>query len=268
MVVDQGAPARLGPEKISQVHIQLLGSFHLTKAGRSVSTRGGGKTETFLARLALHPGRLVPRDVLLDMLWPDADAAAAGQSLNTLVYSLHKLLGDALGGATPVLHAEGAYRLNLEAGVSVDVWYLERLGEAGDTCARAGDREGCIALYERGIQLYRGDLCISQDLQAIVERERLRNLYLSMLARLADYAFEDHEYSRSLGHALRLLSCEPIREDAHRLAMRCYVRRGERAQAMRQFRLCSEMLRREFDANPEPATTALFEHVRNDPTAI
>ena len=252
----------------SRVHIQLLGSFRLLKAGRPVATREGGKTEGFLAALALHPGKLIPRDVLLDNLWPESDSLLAGQSLNTLVYSLHKRLGDALGGATPVLHAQGSYRLNLEAGVGVDVWYLERLSAAGDACRRAGDRRAARAFYERATQLYRGDLCVSRDVQAIVERERLRNIYLSMLARLADGAFEDADYGDCLRHALRLLGCEPTREDAHRLAMRCYVRRGERAQALRQYQLCKHILWREFDAGPEAATIALFDRIRADPGAI
>jgi len=124
----------------SRVHIQLLGSFRLLKAGRPVATREGGKTEGFLAALALHPGKLIPRDVLLDNLWPESDSLLAGQSLNTLVYSLHKRLGDALGGATPVLHAQGSYRLNLEAGVGVDVWYLERLSAAGERASSSAQR--------------------------------------------------------------------------------------------------------------------------------
>src|SRR5205823_13606695 len=135
------------------------GNFCLTKAGHPVSTRGGGKMEAFLAKLALHPGELVPREALLDSLWPKSDSTLACQSLNTLVYSLHKRLGDALGGATPVLHAEGAYRLNLEAGIAVDVWYLDRLAAAGDAYYRSGDLHTASAFYERAIQLYRGDLC-------------------------------------------------------------------------------------------------------------
>jgi DNA-binding SARP family transcriptional activator len=50
--------------------------------------------------------------------------------------------------------------------------------------------------------------------------------------------------------------------------MRCHVRRGERSQALRQYRLCQQILRAEFDAAPEPATEALFEQVRLAPSAI
>ena len=42
------------------------------------------------------------------------------------------------------------------------------------------------------------------------------------------------------------------REDVHRVVMRCYVRRGERAAALRHYQVCAHILRAEFDAAPEP----------------
>jgi DNA-binding SARP family transcriptional activator len=50
--------------------------------------------------------------------------------------------------------------------------------------------------------------------------------------------------------------------------MRAYVRRGERAQALRQYRLCEHVLRREFDTAPEPLTTELFERIRASPAGV
>ncbi|HET7380215.1 MAG TPA: bacterial transcriptional activator domain-containing protein, partial [Gaiellales bacterium] len=61
---------------------------------------------------------------------------------------------------------------------------------------------------------------------------------------------------------------DPCREDGHRTAMRCYVRRGERAQALRQYQMCEVILREEFNATPEPATRALFDKVRLAPEDI
>jgi len=50
-----------------------------------------------------------------DTVWPDSSAALAVQSLHSLVHSLHRLLGDGLGGAVPVVHAGEIYRLIFEA---------------------------------------------------------------------------------------------------------------------------------------------------------
>jgi len=46
--------------------------------------------------------------------------------------------------------------------------------------------------------------------------------------------------------------------------MQCYVRQGERAEALHQYRVCVETLHAEFDAAPETATTMLFEQIRLD----
>jgi hypothetical protein len=50
--------------------------------------------------------------------------------------------------------------------------------------------------------------------------------------------------------------------------MRCHVRRGERAQAMRQYRICCSILQDEFDALPEPATQLLYQQIRLDPASL
>jgi DNA-binding SARP family transcriptional activator len=247
--------------------ICFLGTFSMLKAGQPVTARGGGKTETLLCLLALRHGECVPREVLLDTLWPESDAMQAGQSLNSLVYTLNKSLGDAIDDP-PVLHVDGCYRLNVEAGVGVDVACFDALAGAGDRHLRGGDRATAAPLYGRAIRLYRGDLCAGTDTHAATERERLRARYLTLLARLAEHHFAADDYEACLAHAQRMLAADPCREDAHRLVMRCHTRRGERAQALRQYRLCQDILRAEFDMLPEPETTALFDRVRLDPGNI
>ena len=211
----------------------------------------GAKAESLLCHLALRPQHGAPRESLLCALWPNGDPGLAGQSLNSLVYGLHRSLGTGLGGAPPVVHEDGWYRLNTEAGVGIDAVWFDALTAAGEQRARGGDDGAAAAYYRRAVRLFRGDLCAGSDAYAVVERERLRARHLTLLARLADRDFRAGEYGACLEGALRLLALDPCREDAHRLVMRCYVRLGERAQALRQFRVCERILRGEFDAPPE-----------------
>jgi DNA-binding SARP family transcriptional activator len=255
-------------ESDAPVLICLLGKFRLFKAGRPVALRGGGKTEELLSALALRLKTGLRRESLLATLWPDRNGSVAGQSLNTLVYSLRRLLGNGIGGSALVLYVNGWYRLNSEAGVVVDMALFEDLVNEGDRRQRAGDGAAAARQYERALAVYSGELVADADLSALIERERLRNMHLTVLARLADRHFADADYPACLENALRLLACDPCREDAHRLVMRCRVRLGERAQALRQYRLCEDILRLEFGAVPEPATTAMFEAVRLDPSSV
>lgn len=251
-----------------RILICLFGRFRVLGSGQPIPLRGGGKTEDLLATLALRDRFAAHRDTLLASIWPDSDQVLAGQSLNSLVYSLNKLVGDRGISVTPILHEDGWYRLNVAAGIGVDVACFQELANAANRARQAGNQGSATALYRRALGFYDGDLCGGSDGHAALERERLRAIYLNILARLADDSYAGADYDDCLDCALRLLANDPCREDAHRLVMRCYVRRGERAQALRQYRLCEEILRTEFDATPEPATRALFDQVRRDPTSL
>ena len=257
-------PLRTVP-RTGAVTVCLLGDFRVLKHGVAVALRQGGKGEQLLGRLALRSPDGVPREALLACLWPDSEGGLAGQSLNTLVYSLHRLLGDALAGRPPVLLRGGRYFLNSGAGVTVDVEAFDVAAQAGDRLASIGDRHGALVSYRGALALYAGDLAFGSDIVALVERERLRSRHLTIMSRLADTYFATAEYDRALDCALDLLADDPCREDAHRMAMRCLVRLGFRSQALRQYGICREALAMEFDAVPERATEALYELVRLDP---
>jgi DNA-binding SARP family transcriptional activator len=260
-------PSRNGLASVP-IQICLLGGFRVLKHGTEVNLRVGGKAEALFTVLAVRKGQAVAREALLDEVWPETNSQLAAQSLNSLIYGLHRLLGDAIVGAGVLVHQHGTYRLNTEAGVSVDMdEFLECVAE-GERLSATGNQEGAADAFTRAIEQYRGDLSAGSTTQFVVEREQLRSTCLTMLARVADYHYVRQQYDRALAMAIRLLSMDPCREDAHRMAMRCHVQRGERAQALRQYRVCERMLRAEFDAPPEEATRALFEQVRLNPSSL
>src|SRR5919202_373086 len=164
----------------------LLGPFVVLKGGRPIAVRSGGKTEALLCQLALRGGTGLPRDTLLQALWPDPDhVTLVSQALDSLLCSVQKLLGGRTSRSTPVLHAHGYYRLNVEESVQVDVTSFDALATEGDHQARAGAMLAAIASYRQALVLYRGDLCFDSDVYAALERERLRGRYLTLLLRIA-----------------------------------------------------------------------------------
>jgi DNA-binding SARP family transcriptional activator len=250
------------------VMVCLLGDFRLLVGGTPVLMRAGGKGEALLTYLGLQWAGRVPRERLVQSLWPNSDEPLGLRSLNTLVYNLHKQLGPALDGAAPVMHEEGCYCLNLEVGIGVDVACFDGLIERADRNMRSGDHASALHSYRRAAELYRDDLALSSDPQMVVERERLRARYLTLLAQVADQYYRAGEYASSLEFLWRLLARDSCREDAHRLVMRCYVKRGERAAALHHYQLCADLLQVEFDVSPEPATVALFDQIRSAPEDV
>jgi DNA-binding SARP family transcriptional activator len=254
--------------KTRPVMICLMGEFRLLVAGNLIQLPAGGKMETLLSYLALQSKRRVGRERLLQALWPCNDQAHGLNSLNTLVYNLHKLLGLTLYAIPLVLHEEGYYLLNPHLEIRVDVRCFDELLATADHKLAVGDIAGAFKYYQRAAELYRDDLCIATDVQALIERERLRTRYLTLLVQLANNCYLAGNYNTSLEYLWKLLGHDPYREDAHRLVMQCYVRRGERASALHQYQVCVDLLQSEFKALPEAATLALFEQICTDTGSI
>jgi DNA-binding SARP family transcriptional activator len=252
------------------VWLCLLGGFRLVARGQPVPVRSGGKTEALLVHLGLAGFSGLPREMLLRTIWPQSVPSLASQALSSLLRGLNTSLGEALAGAEPVVASAGQYRLNEAAGIAVDIAQFQALVAQGERLQRDNQVTAATTVYERAVRLYQGDLTVAAGGSARValERERLRATYCRVLIRIADEAFAHGAFEASLEHALALLSHDPCREDAHRLVMRCHVRLGERSQALRHYQTAREILRVEHDAEPEPATTALFEQVRLQPGTV
>jgi DNA-binding SARP family transcriptional activator len=223
-----------------------------------------------LVHLGLAGLHGIPRDVLLRAIWPHSEPSLAGQALNGVLRSLKTLLAEALGGAAPIVPSAGQYRLNQAAGVAIDVARFQALVAQAQQLQRDDQLAVSATLYERAVRLYQGDLSLAAGHAGWVglERERLRAVYGRILIRLADDAFARGAFEAALEHALALLAHDPCREDAHRLVMRCHVRLGERSQAMHHYQTARNILRVELDAEPEPATAALFEQIRLTPSDV
>jgi DNA-binding SARP family transcriptional activator len=248
--------------------ICLLGGFRVMTSGADLPVRAGGKSATLLSTLAMRERHWAPREALLGMLWPDAGTDRSIHSLNSLVHALRQHLGGAIAGAPPVVYSAGGYALNAVAGVGTDIAEFDAQVRAAGRLADTGDVPAAAESWMRAVALYRGDLTETCDLNTVVERERLRATYLTLLSRLADHRFAAAQYPSALAYAMRLLAHDPCREDAHRLVMCCHVRLGERAQALRQFRICQHVLATEFAALPEPSTTRLYDQIRLDPASV
>ncbi len=255
-------------ERLPATLVALLGRFRLTLHGNAVPVAYGSKTESLLSCLALVYPQPVPRPYLLDLLWPESDPAFAVQSLNSLTHRLNKLSSATLHGAALIAHEEGTYSFHTASGIGVDIAYFENWSYRGTHLLESGDEATGLDYCERALALYQGDLYGDPSINTMIERERLRAAFLTLLARVADFHYRHDRPAESLRYVHRLLHHDPCREDAHRQAMRCYMRLGQRAQALRQYHICGQALANEYDAAPEPLTEALYDQLRLHPTSI
>jgi DNA-binding SARP family transcriptional activator len=256
---------RSAPDSVA---ICALGCFKLCIDNMPLSIGSDSKLAHLLLCVALTHSHRLPRHQLLERIWPEVEPALAAQSLNSVVHSLHKLTRPLAHGTELILYESGFYQLNRSANIWIDVEQFDTYNTLARRAFAQGDAERGTAYCQQALALYQGDLCGGADFKIVLERERLRVAFLDLLASLADHYHVQSNPTEALEYLQRLLAHDPCREDAHRLAMCCYMRHGRRAQALRQYHLCCQALALEFNVQPEPATTALFEQIRLRPDSL
>lgn len=236
---------------VGELTLQVLGAFHVRDASGSEIRIASRKGRALLAYLALRPGETHGRDRLANLLWEDADEELARTSLRQALAALRKSLP---------ARAQAALRADAES-VGVDGQLLDSDIDAFRRSLTAGTR---TALQE-AVDHYRGDLLDGFDARSTAfdewlscERSALRKQMSDALHRLTDLCMAAEDNDGALTACSRLVSLEPLNESAHRRIMELQARRNSYAEALRQYRVCRDVLRRELDVSPETATENLY----------
>jgi DNA-binding SARP family transcriptional activator len=243
--------------------VRCLGSLQVTVGGIAVDGWRSGKARALFEYLVTHRNRAVTRETLIQALWPDPDALAAGTSLKVAVHALRQVLAEsARNGASATLTVVGrdsGYELKAPS-AWVDVEEFERCCRLAGQLDRTGAASEALELYERAADLYRGDfLADAWDDWVVFRREGLKDQYLFVLARLADAAIDAGDYQRCIEFCQRLLEEDMCREDTFRTLMVCHARLGQRGRVRRWYDLCVRTLRTTLDIEPEPETQRVYE---------
>ncbi len=247
--------------------IWLFGSMSIATDEDSDKTVAiSGRCANLLAYLALGHRRYFSRAELLGSLWPERSSATSAGSFNTALWRLRRLIErpPLKHGALIMCDRRGAIGLNGPAGVWLDVEEFERLIAPG--LAKPTERlsDADIDGLCQGVALYKSDILLDvTDDWALREREKHRRNYLNALWRLMQLATIRRDYAEGIRHAQAILDSDPLREDVHRELMQLFVLGGQRAQALRQFEHCRELLRRELAIQPMRETMTLYQKIAN-----
>src|SRR5437763_1668242 len=134
------------------MRVGLLGGLEVVDDGGRPVEVAGAKLRSLLALLALHAGRVVPAEHLIDALWGEDPPAAVRNGLQGLASKLRRTLGS----ADMVAMRGAGYALELPAD-AIDVHRYERLIAAARAATQQGDLAEAAARLAESRSLWRGD---------------------------------------------------------------------------------------------------------------
>jgi adenylate cyclase len=240
-----------GPARWS---LRLFAGFELSVLpGGERVTSLGKRERVLLAYLALSPKGSQPRRKLATLLWGDATDETALDNLRTSIFNLRKALGDA---EHRVIGSEGKDKDVVLDAASFEVDAL--------TFRRRAAQSGRAEL-EEAANLYSGEFLDglgieSEEFESWRREEacRFKDQAVDVLSRLMTQLFQDGKSEDAIEAGQRILRFDPLHEAAVRRLMRLYGESGRRGAAVQLYRTLSDALRTELNAQPEPATRAIF----------
>jgi len=247
----------------SGIAIYCLGEFRASFAGRFVQNWNSGKGKSILKFLVSCPEHRAGKEMLMELLWPEAEPHAARNSLNVAIYGLRQALSS-VDASSVVLFGNDAYFLNHELDIWIDHEAFTSHLTTGQNLERSGQAESAMCEYWRAESLYRGDFLEEdryEDWPDAMRRD-LRDRYLLLLDRLGQHAIDRQDYESCVEISRRMTAVEPFDEEPHRRLMLCWSRLGLDHLAIREFLECREMLARELEVAPSPATVELFQRIQ------
>jgi DNA-binding SARP family transcriptional activator len=186
------------------------------------------RARSLLRLLAMHEGRPVHREVLIEALWPECDPAAGARNLQVLISSLRQALepGRGRGDDTLVQRDGNAYRLALPEGTEID---LTSFRAALATGRSSTDARFAASAFGRALDLYAELFPEEGPVEWIVaEREQLLYEAVEAATSLAEALLALDEPAGALHACRRGLALD--RDDAAltRLRLKAYEAAGDR----------------------------------------
>jgi DNA-binding SARP family transcriptional activator len=235
------------------LQIFTLGGFGLVLGGQSIDIGKWKRKQaaTVLKYLVTQLDRSVHRERLLDCLWPDVDEKQAWGRLKVTMYYLRRELRSQ-GMSDDVIKTIGSAYLLKRNAVWVDAQAFERLFDQGRKLWEQAQWEGALALFIESERLYRGDYLEEEVFEdwCAEERERLRELYLELLARMVECYARLGNHTEAIHVCRKALVIDQCRENMHYALMENLVIDGQPELALKQYRQCKQTLAREFGTAP------------------
>jgi ATP/maltotriose-dependent transcriptional regulator MalT/DNA-binding SARP family transcriptional activator len=234
------------------IQIYTLGRFVLVKNG--VPVRMSGKTPkkplSLLHALIALGGRAISIDTLIRQIW-GGTAAAARPSFDVALGRLRHLLSS----AEALSVAGGKLTLN-ERICWVDSWSFERALDGIESSKPAAAGHNPLELYRGPFLAAEGDVaCVAKT------RDRLAAKYQRAILVVG----KRHEHAGHLEAAKQIyrrgLESDNLIEELYQRLMFCEWKMGNRAEAIRVYRRCRELLSVNLRVGPSSVTQALYQQI-------
>lgn len=254
-------PEENGPEIESwpwAIKLFTLNRFSVLINNKPLQFEGRAKSKPLelLKTVIAQGGRDVSESLVVEALWPDAEADAAHSAFDTTLHRLRKLIGN----DRAIILQDGRVTLS-QRHCWVDIWALERTLDTMEQQLPDAPEAHVERLTQKLFKLYPGQFLNenSDSSWALAMRNRLHSRVLRQFSAIGCYWSERKQWEILADLCKRILEIEPLAEEYYQVLMTAYLELGRCADAITTYQRCEQLFESLLNAPPSNRTRELLE---------
>jgi LuxR family transcriptional regulator, maltose regulon positive regulatory protein len=262
-------PTRHGDSQATApwLDIRTLGGFEVHKNGRVITDAkwAGLRQKLLLKAIVVNGCREIPKDILMDALWPDSGYDAALKRFKVTLHRLRKILEpavDSRAGVSCILLKDNRISLDMSC-CRVDVNAFLTACDKVRQLKSDDDDQLRLTACKEAIDIYHGEFLPEEPYLGWAEMKRaaLKDQFIGVLMEAAGILEYDGEITQATQYCEAAIQVDPLTEQAYQQLMRLHLRQGQRSAALKVYRSLVKVLAAELDTTPDPTTTRLYQEI-------
>ncbi len=258
----------LNSRKTKVIQVDTFGQFQMRRDNVLLKEKEWGRDKSiqlFQFFLTSRNRRALHKEQIADRLWEDIAGKSIDQTFKVTLHGINKVLEpnrERRSDPKYVIRQGITYQLSI-ADMWVDADVFEQFIRIGNEQINQ-DEQLARQAYSSAIELYKGVYLPNRMYEdwSSAERERLQLLALGTMVTLAELLVEENPME-SIRLSQQALQIDNTWEDAYRIQMNAYFKKGNRPMAIKTFKLCEKILDAEFGITPLPETKQLMQLIQS-----
>lgn len=237
-----------------RLEIQCFGGFQVGWFQEEPIKWRTEKTRELFAFLLLSQGRIIPKEEIIDKIWPEVEIEKAFHQLYNGIYYIRKTL-EQYGIESSLMRVTGTYGIKIGA-VDFDVLRFRE-------CLTRIKSDPTTENLETLEALGKGEYLEGSDWPwAYLEREKLSRQYSEVLTRLAQVYMEKKKFNRAEELLLKVFKNDPYDENITEMLLKLYIKTDNKPKALRHLLEYEKILKEELAIRPKENIQKLYASIR------
>ncbi len=253
---------------LPRVRIETFGRFKIFSGDTEMDRKAfeGTKPILLLKSIVLHGTKDIPKEILIDDLWPKSSANAGEKNFKINLHRLRKAIEKAPKkefGYSYIVQKSGLVSLDPDL-ISLDVDDFVSYGAAAVEHEQNNKLEAALENYQKAIGIYKGDYFAEEPYLEWISRKReaFTARYIELLKKKARLHEELDQIESAVNMWYAILEKDLYNETAYQNLMILYADSGQVNKAIEIFKECRSLLKAELGTKPDDQTFSIYSRIK------